>query len=65
MILSIMCRYAAITGVTSGGQIVLNENIMRGLDYVMDQARLHNLKVLLVLTDYFADYAGGPLQYMR
>ena len=38
---------------------------MKGIDFVVDQARLHGLKVILVLTDYFADRAGGPLQYMR
>jgi hypothetical protein len=31
----------------------------------MDQARKAGLKVLLVLTDYFRDDAGGPLQYME
>jgi hypothetical protein len=41
-----------------------NEAILRGLDYVVDQARMHGLRVLMVFTDYFRDGAGGPLQYM-
>ena len=45
--------------------VVYNEAMLQGLDYVVDQARQHNLRVLLVLTDYFRDDAGGPLQYMR
>ena len=51
----------------SGGivSLTLNEPMMRGLDYVLDQARIHGLKVILVLTDYFADNAGGPLSYMN
>jgi hypothetical protein len=45
--------------------VVYNEAMLQGLDYVVDQARQHNLRVLLVLTDYFRDDAGGPLQYMK
>ena len=37
----------------------------QGLDYVLDQARLRGMRVLLTLTDYFADGAGGPLQYLQ
>lgn len=47
------------------GAVTYNEAILRGLDYVVDQARHHGLRVLLVLTDYFRDGAGGLLQYMR
>lgn len=39
--------------------------MLKGLDYVLDQARQRGMKVILVLTDYFADEAGGPLQYMK
>jgi hypothetical protein len=63
------CRFAAIESYTDFGggdyRIVLNEAVMKGIDYVVDQARLNGLKVILVLTDYFSDRAGGPLQYMR
>ncbi|KAG7675052.1 hypothetical protein Ndes2526B_g07900 [Nannochloris sp. 'desiccata'] len=45
-------------------QIVLNEGVMKGIDFVVDQARFYGLKVILVLTDYFADRAGGPIQFM-
>ncbi len=62
-------QFAAIedylySGAVDDYQIVLNEGVMKGIDFVVDQARLHGLKVILVLTDYFADRAGGPVQYM-
>lgn len=38
---------------------------MKGIDFVVDQARFYGLKVILVLTDYFADRAGGPIQFME
>jgi hypothetical protein len=66
--LSFLCRFAAIESYTDQGlgyQINLNEGVMRGIDFVVDQARLHGLKVILVLTDYFSDRAGGPIQYMK
>jgi mannan endo-1,4-beta-mannosidase len=46
------------------GLITINEGVLRGMDYVLDQARIRGIRVLLVLTDYFANGAGGPLQYM-
>ena len=49
---------------TQAGPLTFNEGVLAGLDYVLDQARLQGVKVLLVLTDYFAGGAGGPLQYM-
>lgn len=39
--------------------------MLRGLDYIMDQTRQNNLRIILVLTDYFSDNAGGPLQYLK
>ena len=35
-----------------------------GLDYVLAQAQQRGLRVLLALTDYFSNAAGGPLQYL-
>jgi len=40
------------------------EGVLKGLDYVLDQVQQRGMKVILVLTDYFADGAGGPLQYL-
>lgn len=57
-------QFSAIVSYESG-DLILNENVLRGLDFVVDQARLHGLKVLLVLTDYFSDRSGGPLEYMQ
>ena len=34
-------------------------------DYVLDEARKRSIRVLLVLSDYFSDDAGGPLQYLE
>ena len=63
------CRFSAIKSfddIGSGNyQIVLNEGVMKGIDFVVDQARFYGLKVILVLTDYFADRAGGPIQFME
>ena len=50
-----------ITGVNP---LTVNEAVLRGLDYVVDQARQHGIRVILTLTDYFRDDAGGPLQYL-
>ena len=49
----------------AGTAVVYNEGVLRGLDYVLDQAQLRRIRVLLVLTDYFADGAGGPKQYLE
>ena len=40
------------------------EGVLKGLDYVLDQVQQRGMKVILVFTDYFADGAGGPLQYL-
>jgi hypothetical protein len=48
---------------TSG--IAYNEGVLAGLDYVLNEARKRDIKVLLVLSDYFSDEAGGPLQYLE
>jgi hypothetical protein len=79
--------------------VVYNEGVLRGLDYVLNEARQRGIRVLLVspagrpqtcpcplmlpplnidpgavplilllwqvLTDYFADGAGGPKQYLQ
>ena len=55
------CRFSVITGVNP---LTVNEAVLRGLDYVVDQARQHGIRVILTLTDYFRDDAGGPLQYL-
>ena len=57
-------QFSAIVSYESG-ELIFNENILRGLDFVLHQAQAHGLKVLLVLTDYFSDRAGGPLEYMQ
>jgi len=59
------CRYSVITGLGDNGAIQVNEGVLRGLDYALDQARQNGVRVILVFTDYFADGAGGPLQYMQ
>ena len=59
------CRsYSVLSPGGAAPDVSYNEAILRGLDYVVDQARMHGLRVLLVFTDYFRDGAGGPLQYM-
>lgn len=47
------------------GSISVNEGVLQGLDYVLDEAHQRGLRVILVLSDYFATLAGGPLQYMQ
>lgn len=42
---------------------VYNNELLRGLDYAMDQARLRGIRVLLSLTDNWM-YAGGVDQYV-
>ena len=54
----------AVLSQAPGGGVSTNEGVLRGLDYVLDEARKRGLRLLLVLTDYFADGAGGPLQFM-
>ena len=38
--------------------------MLQGLDYALDQARQAGVRVILVLSDYFASGAGGPDQYL-
>eukprot|EP00887_Chlorella_sp_A99_P004834 scaffold4.g4834.t1 len=57
-------RYSALRQAARGGPLTFAEGVLRGLDYVLDEARKAGVRVLLVLTDYFSNGAGGPLQYM-
>lgn len=45
--------------------IATNEAMLKGLDYILDVAHLNQMRVILVLTDYMSDRAGGPLQYLQ
>ena len=41
---------------------VYNEAVFRGLDYALDQASQHNIRVILALIDY---WQGGVQQYVE
>ena len=43
---------------------VYNENALRGLDYVIEQARLSNVRLIIALVNNWDDY-GGMNQYVR
>ncbi|KAI3438259.1 hypothetical protein D9Q98_000695 [Chlorella vulgaris] len=49
----------------AGTPTTINDNVLKGLDYVLSEAQKRGIRVLLVLTDYFSDGAGGPKQYLQ
>jgi mannan endo-1,4-beta-mannosidase len=46
------------------GELTYNEAMLRGLDYALDEARKAGVRIILVLSDFFASGAGGPDQYL-